>query len=502
MKIFVTEFRQETNSFNPVHSSLNFWQQSGIYEGDDVLRVFADKPCAIAGMLAAIQESGYEAQAICGTVMSCGSGGPAEKQVMDFYLERLLPALRENLPLNGLFFSFHGALQTTEYDDAEGEILMQARALVGENCVIAVSVDLHAFISQKMMLNADIISGYNTYPHVDQYQTGFRAAKSGIQAICTAKPVMACAEIPVIIPAQTYSTLEGPFCKLMDNALDLIKCGTLLDISVFMMQPWLDVNGGHSSVLTIADNRQTAERYAQEFAKRLYSLRDQFCQDLYSMEQVIRIAEKNDTGRPVILVDSADSGNAGATGDSMAVAAKILELDSSVKTAIVVNDPAAAAHAHNLGVGKRALFKIGAAYDPASVCIHAEGFVKSLHNGFFILEGPAGRGIENSVGPAAVLRIGNIDIVVCHWMTATGDPGLYRGFGVEPDFYQLVVVKACTSFRVPYAKISDCIYYADTPGTATSDLKKLKFHKLSRDIYPWVDREINNFPIHLARSVL
>jgi microcystin degradation protein MlrC len=68
-----------------------------------------------------------------------------------------------------------------------------------------------------------------------------------------------------------------------------------------------------------------------------------------------------------------------------------------------------------------------------------------------------------------------------------GDPQLYRGFGIEPLMYDLVVVKANTSFRVGYGKFAGEIYEADTPGAAAPDLLRLPFRKLTRRPFPWMD---------------
>ena len=53
--------------------------------------------------------------------------------------------------------------------------------------------------------------------------------------------------------------------------------------------------------------------------------------------------------------------------------------------------------------------------------------------------------------------------------------------------YDLIVVKANTSFRVGYAKIAGEIYAADTPGVAAPNLLLLPFRKSSKRLYPWVD---------------
>ncbi len=237
--------------------------------------------------------------------------------------------------------------------------------------------------------------------------------------------------------------------------------------------------------MVISNDYEISEFYARDMAQKLLDARKEFVSKQFSIEEVINIAEKNDSGKPVILVDCADSCNAGATGDNMAVAAKLLEKKSNLKTAIVVNDASAADLAHKTGVGKTEIFSIGASRDPNSVSVKAEGYVKSLHDGIFMQEGPAGRGLVNDIGRTAVIRIKNIDVVVCHWMAGNGDPQLYRAFGIEPTLYQLVIVKACTSFRAAYSKLSDLIFDTDTPGVAASNLTNLNFKKLPKTFYTW-----------------
>jgi microcystin degradation protein MlrC len=44
MKIVVCEFNQETNSFNPVTTKMEDYEQGGIYRGEEMLRELKDKP--------------------------------------------------------------------------------------------------------------------------------------------------------------------------------------------------------------------------------------------------------------------------------------------------------------------------------------------------------------------------------------------------------------------------------------------------------------------------
>lgn len=504
MRVLISEFRQETNSFNPALSGMETWSQNGIYEGQAVRDRFAGTQCAVGGMIDAVDEHARELghhEVTFAVVMAAQSGGITEQTVMDHYLQRLIPAIEAAGPLDVVLLSFHGALQTTDYDDPEAEIARQVRELVGENCVISVSTDLHAFISRELIASVDYVSGYQTYPHIDHYGTGHRAAHLGLKAAAgQARPTMAWVPVPMIVSAASYNTLDGPFADLVQHAHHLVESGELIDWSIYQMQPWLDVPGGHSAVLAVADEAGQAAAQAKDLARRLYSLRHAFTTHLLSIDEAIDTAEKSTSGKPVIVVDAADSCNAGAAGDSMAVAARLLERGSSLRAATVVNDGAAARRAHELGVGATAEFTLGASRDQRAVQLRATGYVRSVHDGEFVQEGPANRGMVNKIGPTAVLRFGNLDVLVCDWMIGNGDPQLYRAFGIEPTLYDLVVVKAHTSFRAAYTPFAGEILETDTPGAAATELRRLPFERIPKSLFPWSDVESPEFPVAFSRS--
>lgn len=491
MRFVIGELRTETDSFSPVLSTMEFWGKAGIYEGQDVRDHLEGKASAVAGFMAALDEYPEPHETICGMTMSCQSGGPTEQSVMDYFLDHFLTTIRQNLPLDGVFISLHGAMQSTVYDDVEGEVLERIRSVVGEKCIIAASTDLHAYVSEKMVKYANIITAYHTYPHVDFFDTGYRAAKLGLACLSEGKkPQMACVKVPICVSASSYDTLGGSMKDLMEYCKGLIADGKVLDYGVYPVTPWLDVNGCYSTVTAIAEDKETAEAYAKDIAERFYAIRHNFVCNFYSVDEVIEIAENNKAGGPVILQDSSDSPGAGAAGDSMAAIARMIELGKTgIKTAIVLNDPYAADKAHELGVGAKAVFKLGASRDPNSVSVEVEGYVRSLHDGEYIQEGPAGKGNVNRIGNAAVIRFDNIDVVVCHWMAGCSDPQLFRAFGIEPTLYQILVIKACTSYRVAYKQFTDQFLETNTPGSATSDLNQLPYKKYAKNGYPWVDAE-------------
>lgn len=484
MRAVVIEFHQETNSFNPNVCTRDYFKQGRIAVGEELFKLIG-KPCALGGIFQALQEENVEI--IPGISMFTMSGGRVDQKVMDEFIDTSIQIIKQHAPIDVVFISLHGATETTVHEDCSGYIINTIRKVVGNETVVACSTDMHANITTKMVENSNIICGYRTYPHVDHFETGYRTGRLGLSCLLDEnKPKMVQVKIPMIVPASAYTTMTGPFADLINEGKSSIKNGEIEDFSIYQMQPWLDIEEGASSVIVIAGEEFKAEEYALLIAKKLLNLRESFKPNLYSIDQVIKIAEQNTSDEPVVLVDSADSTNAGATGDSVAVVKKLLERNSNLKTAIAVVDAPAANLAHKVGVGNKAIFSIGGTKLPIiNKTIEVECYVKSLHDGTFIQEGPAGRGMTNNIGPSAVLQIGNIDVLVCHHIFGNGDPQLFRAFGMEVTLYDLLIVKACTSFRAAYSKFTDRIYDTDTPGAASVDLKSLPFKRLPKDFYPF-----------------
>ena len=482
-RIVVSEFQQETNSFNPVLTTLKDFERRQFCLGQAMLD--RHNHLELEGMFQAITEEDGEIIPACS--MKSISGGEVEQKVMDYFLEQTMTVIKQNKPVDGVFLSLHGATQTTEFDDACGAILEVVRKELGNRAVISVSADLHANVTPKWMKNADFICGYQSYPHLDFFTTGYRAARLGMRNLHGEKFHMVRVSIPMIIPASSYSSMTSPFRDVIDEAKELVVTNKLSDCSIFQMQPWLDVDPASGSVIiTIDKDYDAAKSYALKLAKRLYKTRNDFEMDLYTIDQVIDRALENRSGKPIALIDFADSTNAGSTGDSAAVLERLLERKVQPKTALIVNDPSAVELAYQVNVGNKAQFSIGGTKNPNMFKpVLVEGYVKSLHDGQFCLEGPAGRGVKFDMGRTAVIKVGEIDIVICHSMAYNGDPQSYRGFGIEPTFYQMVVVKACNSFREAYSPISEKICLTDTPGAASANLKSLPYRKVPATFYPF-----------------
>ena len=447
-RVFICGLVQESNSFNPVLTDFEDFSTSGIYDGQALLDSDGRAGETLNGMICAARQRGLEL--VGGRRMRSKSGGPVAHAVVEDFLGRTLEGIRGAGALDGVLLSLHGATVSDRSDDVCGDIVQAVRRAVGQKAAIAVSLDLHGNVTRKMMENADFVCGYQTYPHLDLYEVGLRAARLLADRLEGRPLVTVCAAIPMIAPPHGYTTTRGSLHELMERGHALVRAGQIADFSVFQAQPWLDVSELASTVVVTADSREAAVKAARELTAMEFALRHELQgEKLWSVEQVIQAARDNTLDKPVVLVDSADSPNAGANGDSAAVLEKLLPFRDELYCALSVNDAAAVERAFSMGVGARGDFVLGASLAPGlSRPVEVkDAVVRSLHMGRFRLQGPAERGQMRNVGRSVVLEAGKLQILVFVRAQNCGDRQFYRAFGIEPDLCGLVCVKACTSFR-------------------------------------------------------
>lgn len=164
MNIFSACLATETNTFSPIPTGLDDFVQvrlADIQRGQhslDELQPFAlwnEKACTrgdefIFSLFAFAQPSGLTTQSAYTTLR-----------------DELLDSLRAAGPVDLVLLNLHGAMMAQGYDDCEGDIVERVRTLVGPEVVIAVELDLHCHLTDKMISSADIIITYKEYPHVD-----------------------------------------------------------------------------------------------------------------------------------------------------------------------------------------------------------------------------------------------------------------------------------------------------------------------------------------------
>ena len=484
-RVLVLGFHQESNTFNPVTSTMKRFSSGPVKEGREAYEALKAMPLDVRGMIDAIEEAGGEV--VMSLALRAGSGGRVADDVYEYFCKKVYEYVEKEGPFDAIGASLHGATCTESLDDPCGVLLENLRKWAGPDVPIAASFDLHANITDRILKAGDIVCGYQCYPHTDAVRTGYRAGALLMKLAAGEKLYMAAAALPMMTPPSGYTTRKGPFKEVSDLGHAFVEDGSLLDYTVFNVQPWLDIPDIQSRVIAISGDPEKALEKADILAEKFWEVKDKCWPELMTIDEVIDHAESPEARKPVLLVDASDSPNGGAVGDSVAVALRLWERRSPLRTGMFVADPAAVEKAFSLGVGATAGFTVGAGFTPdAPGPLCAEATVVSLHDGLMPC-GTRGYGRIVDVGRAAVLRIGPMEIMVCGNPASSGDPQILRHFGIEPMQCDLVVVKANTSFLEPYSAFAGDILYADTPGAGSANLRALTWHRLPKPFYPFDD---------------
>ena len=485
-KIAVASIQQESNTFSPV---MTRYEDFSPVFGDAVIARHLGKLTEVGGFLDALERAGVEAAPVCAAWAITANRMLAP----DFAKLRrnFAKHLRGAGPVDGLLLAMHGAQTAEGVDDVEGHILGLAREILGPHAPIVMTLDLHANITKAMFDRSTAIVGYHTYPHVDMFETGQKAGRLMVRVLDgEVRPCKAWRKLPLIVNAENSQSASGPFGKLMRRAESLERRGEAEAVSLFPVQPWMDIEEmGCAAVSVTNGNAGAADRQARDLAKMFWASKEQFEPELFSVEQALAEAARIDGG-PVILAESSDSTGSGSPGDSTGVLRHLLKADLAGPAAIFAVDPSSIAVAFQAGVGATAAFKLGGCFDKAnSKPVAVRAYVRLLSDGRWTARARGyNTGIETNMGRSAVLEAGQAKILIAERSAMTVDPELFRSHGIDPAHCKIVVVKSPNGFRAAYAPIAKAMFVVDTPGVSTARLNRLAWKRVPRPIYP-LDRD-------------
>ena len=473
---------QESHSFSPAPATMDEFEACIHVRGAEMFERLAPMNHEVAGALEILTD--------CECIpllygATAASGMPLRKQCYRALKAEYLALVRAALPLDGIVMTMHGAMAAEHIDDATGDLIAAVREIVGHTTAITVSLDLHANVTRQMAAFADALVGYHTAPHIDQKDTGTRAARVMMHLLDGGSVEQAHVRIPMILPAENGQTTAGPFSEVMDLALELETRPDILSASAFSVQPWLDLAEVGSSVVivTVGDARM-AKQEANCLAREFWNRRSAFTPELMPYEQAIDRALSSDR-RPFVFSDSSDAPSSGAPGDSTVLLSALL--DRNVQDPVYLNmvDPTAVERAIEVGVGFSGEVTIGASLtDRFYTPVTFKGTVKTLFDGAFTFKGPGFNGVTFDMGRAAVWVVGGIHIVTMERGVLQWDPELYRCVGLEPTDARIVVAKSPAAFRAAYTELAHEIINIDAPGVCSPNLRAFPWRRVPRPIYP------------------
>ncbi len=410
-------------------------------------------------------------------------GGKVERATYDELKARFLQRLEAHLPLDGLYLDMHGAMNVEGMDDAEGDWYLAARAVVGPECLIAASYDLHGNLSPRILRTLDLLTAFRTAPHVDYLETrtkAFRLLERCLRE--NIRPEKVWVSVPVILPGERTSTEYEPGQSLYAMLGEVDAQPGVLDASILVGYLWADEPRTGASVVLTGTDRGVLGREAKKLANAYWERREgfTFAMPHGSIDEAIDWA----LGQPesgLIISDAGDNPTAGGVGDRADFLRGLLE--RGVPDAVLggLTDAPATDACYAAGVGATVHLKVGGTLDPSgSEPLNLSGEVIFLDE------------VSEPRERQAVVQVGGVSLILSHRRRPYHLERDFLRLGLEPKTRKMTVVKV--GYLVPDLKrIARGIYLALSPGAVDQAIQRLPYRRVQRPVYP-LEPEMVWFP--------
>ncbi len=485
MRIAMGQLLQETNSLNPVLTQRADFELYGLVSGAAVVERYGDVG-ELAGFSALPEEMGHAIDWHGLLRAVAWSGGPLARGLLAELIDAMTAPLRTTL-VDGVLLSLHGAQSAVDEVDVSGHMLQAVRAAVGANVPIVATLDLHANITPLMAIEADVLVGYHTFPHVDHVSAGRRAARCLARMLRDdTRPAVRMYKIPMVVSSEGRATDDGVQAELWRQIVAAEANDDVASVGLYMVQPWLDapwlgwtLYQAHFGAAPPFDEVAVGQACWQTRRHRQID---------YVTPAGLLPAARAIAGGPVAVSEGHDATNSGAPGDSThLLAAMVAEEIGGGGGLCFCVDPEAVARCHDAGVGAILSLAIGGRRDPFSNPLAVQGTVDDVGRLRYTLSGHGGHNLPVDMGRMARLRVSDTTIVLVEATGPGSSPLLYTAAGADPRTCKLVLAKSPEGFRADYEPFAAGILYAAAPGCATPFIEQIMQQLSNHPVFPFDD---------------
>ena len=421
-------------------------------------------------------------------------GGVVSKESYESMVLQIIELTKQTLPLDGLFFDIHGAMNVEGMDDPEGDFIERIRSVIGNKTIISTSMDSHGNVSETLALNSDIITCYRKAPHTDALESKQRALDNLVERLKSGegKPkYKAWIPVPILLPGEQTSTRVEPGKSLYEKVKPIADSEGVVDAAIWVGYAWGDAPRNHAVVMTVGDNKKAVVNGAEELAKSFWDARDEF--DFVAptttlndaLSQAFKYLKNKKDNKPFIISDMGDNPTAGGAGDVTWTLDKLLkskEFKSKNGPEIIyasIPGPDLIKNALNTKIGEEVSGYVGAIVDSRfSPPILLNGTLRAVHLG------------DKNAEAEVVVQVGSIKVIVTNKRKPYHYISDFTNLSLNPSKTDILMVKI--GYLVPelYDIRGDWVM-ALTPGGVDQDLERLGYKNIKRPMFP-LDKDMED----------
>lgn len=476
--MFVASLATETNTFSPLPVDRSaferaFYAPPGMHPETPTL---CSAPIVAARRRAKVD--GFTL--IEGTSTWAEPAGLVSRSGYESLRDEILAQLEAAMPVDIALFGLHGAMVAVGYDDTEGDLLTRVRDIVGLKAIVGAEYDMHCHLTEQRVAAANISILFKEFPHTDflvraeeLVDIAIRAARGEIH------PVAGLFDCRTLDHAFMTSHPKGR--AFADRVRAMEGKDGVISISLAHGFTPADVPDVGNKVVVhtdgdIAKARELAERVGREFI----AFGRSGVSPHVKPEDAVQVAMRTE-GQPVVFADRWDNPGGGVPGDGTIMIAELLRHPDVPAAVGVLWDPVAVELCRAAGVGANLWLRIGGKATPISGrAVDAHVIIREVTDELVI---PFEQSLV-SMGPAAAISIGMLDVVLAAGRAQTFSPEAFTKLGVDLKKKKLVVVKSSNHFHAAFSKVAAAIHHLDCGGPFPPDVRKIPYTKLRRPISP------------------
>ena len=484
-RIGVAGFNHETVSFWPGVTSLEAFERYAYY-GEDLIEKGRDTNSCIGGFIEICEKENVELVPV--VAASGGATATVADEVYDHYVPLMVKGFKEEKDrLDGILLSLHGAMATESRTDPETDAVREIREVVGYEMPIMVTLDLHGNKDERLIKEATAVFGFHSSPHVDQAETGKRAARCMMKTLRgELAPVCAWKKPGIVVPSVFSATTLSPAKDLIDRVRWWMEQPGVIDATVLFGFAWSDVHNLGMSAIAVTDNNpELAQRVVDDLSSLAFDKRDLLTgisnESLYNLEDGVKAAieKAKTTSKPIVILDHADRSN-----DTTFVIGELLK-QGAVNTAVpVIYDPISSQKCVEAGKGSMVELEVGASTewrDGGKLSVTGE--VLWAGEAKYLGTGPMTINREMDLGASGIVQVDGVwlQLVSRHHSLIDDDP--MKQFGYDPMGFDIIVTKSKTHFRAVYEELGEEIIIVDAPGQCPADLSHFDYKNAPKGLY-------------------
>jgi microcystin degradation protein MlrC len=484
-RVALAGIHHESNTFLSEKTTYQDFVNSHLLTGAEIREEYARAHHEVGGILEVFDQSEIEIVPLF--FAEATPGGTLQEAAYEKLCGLMMDQLERQAPWDGIVLCAHGAAVAENYPDMDGDWLARVRALVGPGIPIVVTIDPHANVSERMTAMTDGIVAYATNPHLDQRETGRKAARMMLSHLSgEIKMSQALYQSRVSISIEQQATSAYPCRMLYDMAAHFLKEPGVISISVILGFPYADVAEMGSSFIVITDdNPRKATTIAEAMGHLLEENHKLFVGEKITVEEAIERALALE--KPVLLLDMGDNVGGGSPGDG-ALLLHTLSRYPQLRYFACIFDPEAVEECR-LAEEKAALtLTVGGKSDKlhGAPC-RLEVSVVRIAKGIFRESEPRHGGQVNyDMGAIAIVETANRStLMLISRRTPPFSLNQLTTFAIQPQQYDIIIAKGVHAPVAAYAPVCPSLIRVDTPGVTRADATKLTFKNRRKPLFPF-----------------